>query len=143
MRVEIGDFAQDDESERIINVQVDEWDTWNMDQTIALMVLPLIKKYKEEMESRGMCFPGSLYSQVRESYNPDQNEILSEEELEELVRDTCGNLWNEYVEAMIFSFEEAIEGYTGTFDTKEYQKYQQKIQDGFELFGKYFTSLWT
>ena len=46
MKVEIGQY-DDDGVERTISVHIDKWDTWNVDTTLAHIIAPLLKKFKE------------------------------------------------------------------------------------------------
>ena len=38
----------DSKRHRVIQVRVDAWDTWSMDSTLALIVLPMLKQLREE-----------------------------------------------------------------------------------------------
>ena len=45
MKVEIGPY----EENRKVNVQIDEYDLWNLDHTLALIILPSLKAYKKQL----------------------------------------------------------------------------------------------
>ena len=46
MKVNIGPYI--DEGERIIDIHIDKYDTWNMDDTLAMIILPMLKQLKKE-----------------------------------------------------------------------------------------------
>jgi hypothetical protein len=45
MKVKIGNYPK--KSPRRITVNIDRYDTWSMDHTLALIILPLLLQYKE------------------------------------------------------------------------------------------------
>ena len=45
MKVELGPYPEDD-SKRLVDVRIDNYDTWNMDHTLALIILPMLKQLK-------------------------------------------------------------------------------------------------
>jgi len=49
MRVKIGPYPgrRTKNQERKIDVKIDKFDTWNMDHTLALIILPMLKQLKE------------------------------------------------------------------------------------------------
>lgn len=46
--------------------------------------------------------------------------------------------WLGILDKMIFSFQNEVDGNDNLGDTEKYQK----VQEGFELFGKYYQNLW-
>jgi len=48
--------------------------------------------------------------------------------------------WDEILNKMLYAFENTVN--EPDFDFNTYDDTQKKIQEGFELFGKYFQSLW-
>lgn len=49
MKVHIGKYRKN----RRINIQIDPWDTWNMDETLALIILPMLKQLKATKHGSG------------------------------------------------------------------------------------------
>lgn len=49
MKVEIGPY-QDGDEDRIEEIHIDRYDTWNMDHTLALIIYPMLKQLKEEKQ---------------------------------------------------------------------------------------------
>lgn len=95
-------------------VQIDEWDTWSMDHTLSLLIVPMLKQLKDQSGVSG--YPATLNT------------------MEE---------WYEVLDKMIWSFEQSQNLYDITLDSKvDYKATMDKIQEGFDLFGKYYMGLW-
>ena len=98
------------------SIQIDEWDTWNMDYTLSLLIVPMLNQLKED----GHGYPATLNS------------------FEE---------WHEILDKMIWSFEQTKGEYESSYglalnNNEEYKVYMNRVQEGFDLFGKYYMSLW-
>ena len=52
MKIKIGPYKN--KGERKIDIQIDRYDTWNMDHTLALIVLPMLKQLKKEKHGSPM-----------------------------------------------------------------------------------------
>ena len=50
--------------------------------------------------------------------------------------------WNDILDKMIFSFTEVLEDRMWKIPTEELKEYNTKVQEGLDLFGKHFRSLW-
>jgi hypothetical protein len=48
MKVTIGKYPKDHKTERKIKVKIDNWDLWSLDHTLALVILPSLKLYREK-----------------------------------------------------------------------------------------------
>jgi hypothetical protein len=90
----------------------DDTELWDLDIMIADFVLPRLKKYKT----------------IRNTYVEELGE----------------KGWNEALDKMIFSFEHIVrdDWEMSGISTAEIIKTHEQIQEGLELFGKYFRSLW-
>ena len=153
------------QQQRTIKVKIDPWDTWNMDHTLALIVLPMLRQLKEKQHGAGSVDDKDVPKELRStSAEPKENEW-----------DTDSNhfaRWEWVMDEMIFAFNskvddswenqfqsgehdiqwkklenghsEMIKGPKDTFDIdmKGRLAYEKRIQNGFALFGKYFQSLW-
>jgi hypothetical protein len=157
----------DSKKKRTIKVHIDRWDTWGMDDTLAHIILPMLKQLKETKQGA----PYVDFSDVpKELYG---NEELTEEQKDlGEVDDKHFDRWDWVLDEMIFAFEskrddsweeqfesgewdmkwkkieggmtEMIEGpnHTKVYDWEGRKKYQERISNGFRLFGKYYESLW-
>ena len=57
MKVILDDYPSE-ENERVVDVQIDPWDTWNADHTLSLIILPLLKEFRRTTQS----YPSNLTS---------------------------------------------------------------------------------
>jgi hypothetical protein len=112
-------------------IHIDNYDIWNMDHTLALIITPMLKMLKEKK----VGIPGYI--------------TVSEETGEEIPFDEAQKNWDEILDKMIWSFEQKLDDdwdaqfhKDGTFDREGYIKYSDKINEGFVLFGKHFNALW-
>ena len=91
-------------------------DTRNLDKTIAQFVLPGLKLYKKLYD----CIPCEIEDR-------DQ--------------------WDEILDKMIYSFDYYASGQRfeidfSTYSMDELKAHRNKIQEGLDLFAKYYRSLW-
>jgi hypothetical protein len=156
MKVFIGPY-QDDNSPRQKDVVIDEWDSWNADHTIALIVAPLLQQLKLTKHGSGMVDDEDVPEELRStSAPPVENEW-----------DTDDNMharWDWVMDEMIWALTDHADGKGDDkfFDDSEVDEkanimeqikkmkcdhegldaYHKRKQRGFELFGKYFQNLW-
>lgn len=124
---------------RKIKIKIDDYDVWNMDHTLALIILPMLKKLKGTKHGA----PLVDNEDVSENLHRDQN-LLPEQ-----IDDFHFDRWNYVMDEMIFSFEHIVddswedEFFQGNkFNKDEYEQISKRIQRGLILFGKYYQSLW-
>ena len=152
--------------EQKIEVRIDRWDTWSMDHTLAYIVLPMLKQLKETKHGAPYVdlkdVPKELHGKKLTKKQKDNGEV----------DDKHFERWDWVMGEMIFAFESKLDDSweeqfeTGTSDlqwkklengcsqmvegpnhTREYdwegrKAYEERIQNGFRLFGKYYQSLW-
>ena len=153
--------------ERTIKVHIDPWDTWSMDDTLAHIILPMLKQLKATKHGA----PQVDVEDVPKELRPTKKELAAYNK-DGTTDDKFFERWDWVLDEMIFAFdnkvnddwEEQFESGTsdiqwktleggmsemvrGLNDTKEYdwegrKKYQERISNGFRLFGKYFENLW-
>lgn len=141
-------------------VKIDRHDTWSMDNTLAYIIVPMLKQLKEtthgapfvEMSER----PDHLIGTVPKEFETDEFHFQA---------------WDWVLDEMIFSFTSKLEEWEDQFmsgrhdiqwkklpcgnyemvhgphhtfkiDMEGRQKYQDRITNGFRLFGKYYENLW-
>ena len=178
MKVNIGKFPKKSTGKRKINIQIDSHDTWNLENTLALIIYPALlqlKATKHGVPSEFADVGGEAYG-VQDSFDFYQ-ETHDESWKVGLER------WDETLDKMIWSFEQLLKGeyddqyhhgladfdwvktdktfpnpITGKieatfqmvdknptehwYDSVGHLKHEERIQEGLELFGKYFRSLW-
>ena len=133
MKVNIGRFYANDKP-RTIKVQVDKWDTYNVDHTLSLIALPLLKQFKEQRGGAAWVenedVPESMYVEEGSEYDAE-----------------WGTRWDYVIGEMIFAFECCADIdkqlQESGYDAEGMRKTDERIANGLRLFGKYFRSLWT
>jgi len=136
---------------RKTKIRIDRYDTWNMDHTLALIILPMLKQLKSTKH-------GSPYTD-----DEDVPEHLRSTAATPLTQDEkdCGHTddlwfkrWDWIMDEMIYAFEMELDE---DWDLNIYQRepegwddakfaerkvIQDRIANGFRLFGKYYQGLW-
>ena len=107
-----------------VSVKIDRWDTWSMDYTLACIVLPMLKQFKE----RNMGSPQVDLKDVPESLHQSDNELED---------DGVHEQWNYIIDEMIWAFEQKCRD-----DGWPSKVHQDRMTNGFRLFGKYYEGLW-
>jgi hypothetical protein len=130
---------------RKTKIQIHDYDTWNMDGTLAMIVLPMLKQLKETAHGAPACMPefGQTSNQVQYSFK------FYDQEDDKAWKDGFEH-WKAILDEMIWSFEqlqpECEEEFTfhkdGKFDVEGFEKYNQRIDNGLKLFGQYYRNLW-
>ena len=146
-------------------VKIDKYDTWSMDSTLAHIILPMLKQLKATKHGApfvdDMDVPDILKST---SAAPKENDWDTDA--------NWHLRWDWVLGEMIFAFQSDVddtwearfrtgesdwefidredgtsEMVKGANDTTEYdwdglKAYQDRMQNGFRLFGKYYSNLW-
>ena len=148
--------------ERTIKVHIDRWDTWSMDDTLAHIVLPMLKQLKAKKH-------GAPYVDMDD--RPENLQCYKEPEDHDTDKFHF-EAWDWAMDEMIFAFESKLDdswqeqfesgesdlqwkkledgmsemvngpNHTKVYDWEGRKKYQERISNGFRLFGKYYESLW-
>jgi hypothetical protein len=156
-------------------VRIDAWDTWNMAETLAEIILPMLKQLREDKHGS----PGDMpaFSDDTNHQWPQMTFDFYKEE-DSKAWDLGHKQWEAVMDKMIWSFEQIVlddrdsQFHSGThdirwvpvlnaqgaptgnsqmvkgpndtavFDSEGYKKYYAKIQEGLDLFGKYYMNLW-
>lgn len=155
---------------RITYVKIDKADTWNMDTTLALIILPMLKQLKETKQGAGLVDDADVPEELKSTSAPPKEDEW----------DTDANFfkrWDWVLNEMIWAFEQIVNPDTSSFesgavdfktepfehneegkvlsykivhgpnhthkvDKEAQQKYYDRIKNGTLLFGKYYQGLW-
>ena len=164
---------------RKINIQIDKFDTWNLDRTLALIIYPCLLQLKEEKQG----VPSEVVNNVGGEDWSDQDSFDFYKETHQEAWEIAAKRWDEILDKMIWSFEQLIKSdydelyhhgkgdyefmetdklfpnpVTGKmektfhmvdknpdehwYDHVGHQLHQDRIQEGLELFGRFYRSLW-
>jgi hypothetical protein len=141
-----------------VKVRIDKWDTWSMDSTLAPIILPMLVQLKERKHGSPNVDDEDVPKRLRstkkqqEKYNKDGS-----------TDPKFFERWDWIMDEMIWAFEQKardrweedyygpyIEGEDGKMlsghfewtDDKGRQAHQERMSNGFKLFGKYLENLW-
>ena len=112
------------EPKQKISVKIDPWDTWNMDCTLAYIVLPMLKQLQETKHGSHQVD----LKDVPESLHQSDNELEV---------NSTDEQWDYIIDEMIWVFEQKCRD-----DWELAKDYQDRMTNGFRLFGKYYEGLW-
>ena len=143
-----------DKKTRKISVRIDNYDTWSMDDTLAHIIVPMLKQLKDTKHG----VPHTDMEDVSENCRVEDKENKIEWMMFR---------WHYVIDEMIWAFEQktldwedqyttkednkvsdydAMKGvdpeYTYTFDHEGMKTHHERMMNGFRLFGKYYESLW-
>jgi hypothetical protein len=94
----------DDKKKRKVHVKIDPWDTWSMDHTLALIILPMLKQLRESKHGAPMVD----YDDVPEHLHPTKEEI-EKIETDGTTDSKFFDRWNYVMDEMIFAFEHQVD----------------------------------
>jgi hypothetical protein len=141
---------------RTISIKIDTYDTWGMDSTLALIILPMLKQLKATKHGSPLVddtdVPWYLSSSIFEKESEESWNNLHKK-------------WVYVLDEIIWTFEqlqdatdweeryrkETNEKYEGAnaflgnkwdFDRNGMSNHQECINNGLRLFGKYYQGLW-
>ena len=155
---------------RIKYVKIDRYDTWSMDSTLAMIILPMLKQLKATIHGAPYVDDEDVPDELKStSAPPKENEwdtdgnhfkrwewVLDEITwtFEQLNSDwddqyhtgtsdlkSVASEWDENGKAIMFKMEKGPND-TSHFDVDGYTKHQERITNGLKLFGKYYQGLW-
>ena len=158
MKVYIGPY-KDDEAQKI-EVAIHNYDTWSMDDTLAPIILPMLKQLKETKHSA----PTVEFKDVPEEFIPPDVEAAKKLYMKNGETDeNYFKRWDYVLDEMIWAFEQKCrddwhDDYYGDYIEDEksgplggrfewinhdgMKKHQKRMSNGFRLFGKYYENLW-
>lgn len=145
----------DSKKNRETKIRIDPYDTWNMDHTLALIILPMLKQLKATKHGSPYTDDEDVPEHLRSNPNrikmgdPDIRKVESWD-----ADDTVHVRWEWVLNEMIYAFEMELDE---DWDLRIYQREPEgwddakfaerkaiadRIANGFRLFGKYYQGLW-
>jgi hypothetical protein len=138
-----------------IKVRIDYYDIWGMDETLAHIITPMLKLLKKKKHGSAYVDDADVpeHLQHKEAINdqdhPDHDDLIQKR-------------WAWVLDEMLWAFEqksrpggwdadyyEFEDDPTATFgikftktDREGSKKHQERMSNGFRLFGKYYEALW-
>lgn len=156
---------------RIEYIKIDPWDTWSMDHTLAPIILPMLKELQKSKHG-APCVDDEDVPDYLKSMNAPrcENEWDTDDNffkrwdwiLGEMIFAFESKIENDWMEqfksgvsdVIWVESDEVYEGdtchemkhglsHTLVYDWEAIAAYEARIQNGFELFGKYYRGLWS
>ena len=163
MKVFIGKYPKKIDRKQKIKICIDPWDTWSMDHTLAHIVVPMLKQLKATQHGAPHVDMEDVPEELRSEklvgeYDVDENHFKRWEwVMDEMIfafesknSDWEAQFWKVQPE-LDFSLHadddkkdvtELRWKTKGECDWNARTKYQERITNGFRLFGKYYEGLW-
>lgn len=168
MKVYIGNWPKNNDKERKVDIRIDKWDTWSMDSTLAMIILPMLKQLRDTKHGAPCVDDEDVPEELRSTSAPPKEEEWH----------TDGNhfkRWDWVLDEMVWAFEQIqpdcdwesqywrvhpeldLDDYPedegkdiipvrwkveGDCDWDGMKAHSKRIEKGLILFGKYFRSLW-
>ena len=177
MKVKIGPYPKKG-NRRKIDVQIEKFDTWSFDHTLAQIIYPALLQLRETKQG----IPSDFAMAGGEDYLEQDSFDFYKETNQECFEKRCEQ-WNEVLEKIIWAFQQlTIDDYSSQyyhgnaeydwvetdhlypnpisgkmeptyqmvdknpdehwFDSEGLKLHEERIQEGLDLFGKYYRSLW-
>lgn len=139
---------------KIDYVKIDRWDTWSMDSTLSIIILPMLKQLKDTKHGAPFTSDDDVPEELKStSAPPKENEWDTD--------DNHFKRWDYVLNEMIWAFEQKVkDDWEQQFykfeddpkaplgmkivwrDDEGRKKHQERMSNGFRLFGKYYEGLW-
>jgi len=157
MKVNIGPYIDGNspESQRVIDVKIDKYDTWNMDETLAHIIVPMLKNLKDTKQGSPNVDDDDVPDPLKSTSAPEKANPW----------DTDDNFhlrWSWVMDEMIWAFEQKLVDWEGQYygeyvegpeggirggyfewsDDDSRKLHMERMENGYRLFGKYYSSLW-
>ena len=154
--VALGKFL-DEVNPKIDYVKIDPWDTWAMDHTLSLMIVPMLKQLKATKHGAPTVDDEDVPENLRSTSAPSKENNYDHVDANHFAR------WDWVLDEMIWGFETYDNDLEAQFyddtevnnndsidaqarqmkvDEEGLQAYYDRRRNAFLLFGKYYQSLW-
>ena len=163
MYVRIGRYASEEDDletfERDEDIVIHNYDTWSMDHTLALIIVPMLKQLKDTKHGA----PNVDSDDVPEYLKPNEEE-LNKYNINGATDENFFKRWDYVIDEMIWAFEQIIDDDNDSqfydhsecdpndsfeesvkklkVDREGLESHHERINNGTRLFGKYYRSLW-
>lgn len=155
----------DSKRKRTVEIHLDNYDTWNMNSTLSLIVVPMLKQLKETKHGAPWTDDEDVPEHLRSTAAPakendwdtDENHFLRWDWImDEMIWafEQDNNDWEEkYYSGVVDMRKEEVEGsncvrlvdgpnHTFKVDEEGSKKHHERIKNGRRLFAKYYDGLW-
>ena len=112
MKVTIGRYPsthvlkRNPNAEQKVDIRIDPWDTWNMAETLADIILPMLKQLRLDKQGTPCSMPAF---EDESNYQWPQMCFDFYKEADKLANDRAHAQWEEIMDKMIWSFEQVVD----------------------------------
>lgn len=148
--------------ERKVKIHIDDYDVWNMDATLAMIIHPMLIRLKAKKHGSAVVDVEDVPEQLRytNTFEWDNQKTFDfynegkENDFDEILHQR----WDWVLYEMIWAFEQLNSDWEDQyydhkddpenkdnelkFDSVGHLKHELRIKNGLRLFGKYFQALW-
>lgn len=93
--------------QRKIDVHIDDYDTWSVNHTLALIIVPLLKSMKGKKQGIPVEFVNDKDKEYGGCGYPEQLELF--DDLDEFYKGESERQWNNTLDHMIWAFEQILD----------------------------------
>lgn len=122
-------------------VKIDSEDTWNVDRTLALIIVPLLKRMKVDKNGAPFVDDADVPWYYRNNISKQDEHGLSILHFKKYDWVLDEIIWT-FEQLKDFDWEMRYHN-KNKFDSHGYNRHNEAIENGLRLFGKYYRSLWT
>ena len=134
-----------DVTDRKVKVRIDPYDTWSMDHTLGLIIVPMLKQLKATKHGSPSVSDADVPEELRSTSVPAVKDYD--------IDDNYHKRWDWVMDEMIWAFEQTIDETSDdhffdrsvepyVYDKDGHRAHMQRIENGIQLFGKYYQGLW-
>jgi hypothetical protein len=131
MKINFGPYP-DGEQERQLEITVDGYDTWSLDHTLCLILVPALKRFKEKLHGGPLIANEDVPPQLHrpgDAIDWETDEFWFER-------------WDWVLGEMLFAFEYGLVEDDYKLPDDERIANETRANEGRRLFAKYFHNLW-
>lgn len=163
MKVNIEKYPEKAGKQRKVSIKIEKHDLWDFDGCVGLIILEWLKQFRAynkhgipatmpsflqtaEPYDRQMCF--DFYMEANPPFSDSEkewNEIIDKMiwSFDEIINETnCPNFWEvEKIEEDLTPEHLAVTAERVRFNHRKHEEYQNKVQEGMDLFCKYYGNL--
>jgi len=162
MKVKIGKYPEKSDAQRKVKIRISDHDVWSADSTLALIIIPVLKKLKETKKGHPFVdqedYPTDILGgDPHDPENPDHRpwEWVLDEMIWAFEQHTID--WEqqyfsgepdytwEQIEGDGSPYKKLVMGPNDTFtvDREGLDRHRTRMANGRRLFAKYYDCLWT
>lgn len=144
----------DKRADQKISVKIDRWDTWSMDHTLSHIIVPMLKQLAGSKHGSPFVDDEDVPEELKSTSAPPKKDEYD-------LDDNHHKRWEWVIGEMIWAFEQKTRddwesdyykyeddpketfGLKLVWEDREARKaHQERMTNGFRLFGRYYEALW-